>query len=462
MHHVVDVVGEHEPDLQQVAGLLRAHQHHELGPLVNGRPDECVVDRMPYVIVGDPMQASAQRDNPTCHPTRRQAPAESPNGSATARTAMTSLNGSRHPERVRWFYRWHRRAVWELFPCPPHQHPDIGRSSEADVARRGQHIAAPIPGDPDDPAGWCAIVEQYLLSLELRDLSPHTVYGRRRALARLAEWVLNQNITTPTDVDEHTVHAYRLHLHRHVTTAGTPLSTRTKQQYLIAIRGLYRWLHSHGYTSHDPTAAIELPSTPLQLPRNYLTAQQAEHVLTIPDLATPLGRRDRTMLEVLYATGIRRSELAHLRLDDIDPHQHTLFVHQGKGRRDRLLPTGQRAATWINHYLTTTRRQLLRNRPDPHTLFITRNATPICTAHIGNIIATHLRAAGIPNGNCHTFRHTTATLMLHNGADLRSIQAMLGHTNLASTQRYTHINIDHLTHIHNTTHPSATSSRRDR
>ena len=182
------------------------------------------------------------------------------------------------------------------------------------MARRGQRSAAPIAGAPNDPTSWRTLIDEYLLSLELRELSPHTVYGRRRALARLADWALTNRITTPLEIDDATVHAYRLHLHHlhhHATASGAGLSTRTKQQYLIAIRGLYRWLHANGHIAHDPTAAIELPSTPLQLPRNYLTAHQAEHVLTYPDLTTPLGRRDRAMLETLYATGIRRSELAN-------------------------------------------------------------------------------------------------------------------------------------------------------
>lgn len=325
------------------------------------------------------------------------------------------------------------------------------------MARRGQRFAAPIPGDPDDPTSWRTIGHQYLLSLELADRSIATIDGRRRAIARFATWNLANHTNSPLDVTATTITNYRIHLHHHTTTTGHHLTTRTKQQYLIAIRGLYHWLSATSRIHRDPTEGIDLPSTPEQLPRNYLTAAQAERVLAEPDLTTPLGRRDRTMLEILYATGIRRTELANLATTDINLDQHTLFVNQGKGRRDRLLPTGPRANTWINDYLTTTRPELIEDRPDPHTLFITIHATPLCTAHIGKIIGTYLRRAGFPHGNCHTFRHTTATLMLHNGADLRSIQTMLGHASLVSTQRYTHITVDHLTHIHATTHPSATS-----
>ena len=110
------------------------------------------------------------------------------------------------------------------------------------MARRGQRYAAAIPGEPSDPTSWRSIVDTYLLSLELRELSPATVYGRRRALARLAAWSLARHITTPLAVDATVIDAYRLHLHHRTTAGGTPLTTRTKQQYLIATRGLYRWL----------------------------------------------------------------------------------------------------------------------------------------------------------------------------------------------------------------------------
>lgn len=166
------------------------------------------------------------------------------------------------------------------------------------------------------------------------------------------------------------------------------------------------------------------------------------------------------MLEVLYATGIRRSELANITRNDINLEQRQLFINQGKGAQDRLIPIGERATQWIADYLAETRPLHIDRNPTEDTLFITRNATPICTAQIGSIVAKYLRQAGFPKGNCHTFRHTTATLMLHHGADLRSIQAMLGHRNLASTQRYTHINIDHLTRIHTATHPSASPQPR--
>ena len=325
------------------------------------------------------------------------------------------------------------------------------------MARRGQRFRAPPPGDPADPNSWRVIVDSYLLSLELRALSPATVYGRRRSLARFASWNIANQTCTPLAVDEQIVTNYQLHLHQHVSSTGHGLAPRTRQQYLIAVRGLYRWLRKTQRIEHDPTIDIELPKTPDYLPRNYLTVQQAESVLALPNLDTALGRRDRTMLEVLYATGIRRSELANIGLNDIDLEQRQLFINQGKGARDRLIPIGERATQWISNYLTDTRPLHIDRNTTQDALFITRNATPICTAQIGSIVAKYLRRAGFPTGNCHTFRHTTATLMLRGGADLRSIQAMLGHRNLASTQRYTHINIDHLTRVHAATHPSATT-----
>ena len=299
------------------------------------------------------------------------------------------------------------------------------------------------------------IVDSYLLSLELRVLSPATVYGRRRGLARFAAWNLNHQRDAPTDVDEHVVHQYQVHLHHHITKNGTRLAVRSRQQYLIAVRGLYAWMRKTGHIDKDPAIDLELPKAPEQLPHHFLTVEDAELVLAQPDLTTTLGQRDRAMLEVLYATGVRRTELGHIHLDDVNLERRSLLIQHGKGARDRLIPTGQRAANRITDYLTNTRPQLVARNPNEATMFVTRAGNNICSAHIGSITAKYLRQAGITSGNCHTFRHTMATLMLHGGADLRSIQAMLGHRNLASTERYTHINIGYLTQVHSATHPGA-------
>lgn len=328
------------------------------------------------------------------------------------------------------------------------------RRSGVEVARRGDRFAVPVPGDPSDPVGWRRLVDEHLVWMQVRGLSPATVSGRRKTLGALAAWCLDRGLPHPTDVTADVLDAYQRHLHRRVTVSGTPLSVRSQQQHLIAVRVLFGWLTRQRLMGANPASELELPRTPDRLPRDVLSAVQAEAVLAVPDLNSPLGLRDRVMLEVLYATGIRRSELVGLHVADANLTKRTLFVRQGKGARDRIVPLGERASVWIGRYLIDARPTLLGDQLAEPALFITRDGTSICTAHAGRLVERYLRAAGITHGGCHLFRHTLATLMLEGGADVRWVQAMLGHRNLTSTQIYTHVDITHLAAIHAATHPA--------
>ncbi len=330
------------------------------------------------------------------------------------------------------------------------------------MARRGERFAAPVPGDPADPAGWRRLVDEHLLTLELRGLSAATVYGRRKMLAHLAQWCLDRGVVSPLVVTVEVLDGYRRWLHRHITRSGTVLTVRSQQQHLIATRGLFAWLTKQRLIPANPASELELPKTPDRLPRTVLSPEQAEQILALPDLDSPLGLRDRVMLEVLYATGIRRSELAGLTVADANLTKRTLFVREGKGARDRVVPLGERAAKWIGRYLVDARPILLGDQFAEAALFVTRDGTRICTAHVGRTIERYLRAAGIDEGGCHLFRHTLATLMLEGGADVRWVQAMLGHRNLTSTQLYTHIDITRLAAVHAATHPAASNRPRPR
>lgn len=328
------------------------------------------------------------------------------------------------------------------------------------MARRGERFSTPVPGDVDDARSWRRVVDDYLLTLELRGLSPATVHGRRKSLSQLAGWCLERSIDHPDEVGFDVLDAYRRHLHRHITRHGTPLGARTQQQHLIACRGLFAWMFKQRLIVTNPAAELDMPKAPERLPRTILTVAQAEAVLAIADLDTVLGRRDRVMLEVLYATGVRRAEVAGLDVADVNLVKRTLFVREGKGARDRIVPLGERAAAWLNRYLTDTRPVLLGDTYREPALFITKDATRICTAHVGKIVQTAMRAAGIDTGGCHVFRHTLATFMLEGGADLRWVQAMLGHRNVTSTQLYTHIDITRLAQVHAATHPATSNQPR--
>lgn len=330
------------------------------------------------------------------------------------------------------------------------------------MARRGERSAAPVPGDVDDPRSWRRVVDDYLVVLELRGLSAATVHGRRKSLSQLATWCLDRSIDHPDEVSFEVLDGYRRHLHRHITRTGTQLGIRSQQQHLIAARGLFGWMFKQRLIDQNPAGELELPKTPERLPRTILSVDQAETIMAQPDLDTVLGQRDRVMLEVLYATGVRRSELAGLDMSDVNTAKRTLFVREGKGAKDRIVPMGERATAWLTKYLADTRPALLGDAYAEPALFVTRDGTRICTAHVGKIIEQHLRAAGIATGGCHLFRHTLATLMLEGGADVRWVQAMLGHRNLTSTQLYTHVDITRLAQVHAATHPAASNQPRSR
>ncbi|MEI8592544.1 tyrosine-type recombinase/integrase, partial [Xenorhabdus bovienii] len=205
----------------------------------------------------------------------------------------------------------------------------------------------------------------------------------------------------------------------------------------------------------NPAEALILPRTAKRLPVQLLNEHDVAQVLGSLDSGTPTDFRNRVMLEVLWSTGIRRSELRHLRPGDIDRERGTLAVRQGKGRKDRVVPIGERALDWLARYQQTVRPQLLR-RHDSGYLFVTQQGQPLSLARLTEIAGRTLRErAGLDKpGACHVFRHSMATAMLDNGADIRHIQSMLGHEQLSTTQIYTQVAIRHLKKVHQQTHPA--------
>jgi integrase/recombinase XerD len=183
-------------------------------------------------------------------------------------------------------------------------------------------------------------------------------------------------------------------------------------------------------------------------------------VLAQPDLTTPGGVRDRAMIEVLYSTGIRRSELAGLAVFDIDADRQTLLVRQGKGRKDRMVPIGERALAWVDRYLAEVR-HVHATEPDDGVLFLTVDGTRFSLDRLTQLVRGYVERSGVnKQGACHLFRHTLATLMLEGGADIRYVQQMLGHADISTTQIYTQVSIRHLQAIHTATHPAASNTPR--
>ena len=197
-----------------------------------------------------------------------------------------------------------------------------------------------------------------------------------------------------------------------------------------------------------------MPRLEKRLPKHVLTQPEVELIINQPDLTTAFGVRDRAILETLYSTGIRRMEIIHLNLYDIDSDRGTLMVRQGKGKKDRMVPVGERALRWMIKYRDEVRPELAMP-DDDGTLFLTNLSEAFTRNRMTQLVRDYVNAADIgKSGSCHLFRHTMATLMLENGADIRFIQAMLGHANVSTTQIYTQVSIRQLKEIHTATHPA--------
>jgi integrase/recombinase XerD len=325
--------------------------------------------------------------------------------------------------------------------------------------RRGQRTPHRIAGDPADLAGFPRMIDEFGEWMGAHGYSPRTIENRRVMLSYLVDWLADRGVTRPVEVTRPMLESYQRALFHYRKRDGDPLSFRSQSQRLLAVRAFFKWAARQRHLLHNPASEIELPRAERRLPRPALSLAEAEQVLAQPDITDPAGLRDRAMLEVLYSTGIRRSELAHLALVDIDADRATLLVRQGKGRKDRMVPIGERALAWTHRYLVEARPRLVAE-PDDGTLFVSAEGVGFSPDRLTQIARDYVRASGVPKvGACHLFRHTMATLMLEGGADIRYIQAMLGHAELSTTQIYTQVSIRALQAVHAATHPGATNTR---
>jgi integrase/recombinase XerD len=229
------------------------------------------------------------------------------------------------------------------------------------------------------------------------------------------------------------------------------LGPRSRARALSAIRMFHRFLVVESYCDGNPTTIIEAPKSLAKLP-TVLAAREVERLLAAPIGEGPIAVRDRAMLELLYATGLRVSELVALKVRDVNRDAGYLLT-MGKGRKERLVPMGEAARTALGFYLSTARSELGR-RGGSDCLFLSRLGEGMSRQAFWNIIKKRAREAGIAKGiSPHTLRHSFATHLLENGADLRSVQTMLGHADLSTTQIYTHITRERLKRLHEEFHP---------
>ncbi len=299
-----------------------------------------------------------------------------------------------------------------------------------------------------------SLMEKHLTALATKNYSVYTIKNRRVHIGFFLDWCQERGLSEPVDVTRTVLESYQRHLVHYRKSTGEPLSFRSQHARLVPLRVWFKWMAREHYLLHNPASELELPRTGFRLPKAVLSIAEVEQVMQQPNVHDVLGLRDRAILETLYSTGMRRLELATLKLHHLDLERGTVFISQGKGQKDRMIPIGERAAAWVTKYLNQSRPHLV-SEPDDGTVFLSNAGDVMTLDYLTQLVATHVDAAGIgKRGACHMFRHTMATLMLEGGADIRFIQAMLGHADLKTTQIYTQVSIRQLQEIHRATHPA--------
>lgn len=320
------------------------------------------------------------------------------------------------------------------------------------MAHRGPKKKAK-PHVPLDPASLQGLKAAFCEMAETH-FSPHTLRTRGNALDFFLRWCDERGLTKPADINRAILERYRRQLYQQRGEDNQPLSLNTQLQRLIAVRTLFKWLARHHHLLYNPAQELEMPRAEKKLPQNVPSVPEIESILNQTTVTESLGLRDRAILETLYSTGMRRSELIHLKLYDIALDAGTVMIRQGKGKKDRVVPIGERALAWLDKYLIEVR-PTLANEPDDGSVFLTLDGEAFSTNRLSELAHDYIQAAHLGKaGACHVFRHACATHMLEGGADIRIIQALLGHENLSTTEVYTRVSIQHLKDVHTQTHPA--------
>lgn len=296
-------------------------------------------------------------------------------------------------------------------------------------AMRGRRKGGATTPQASSQQGIAALSTTYLNHLAARAYSQGSVDAHRWALRQFTAWADSLGTHDPTAFTRADLEGYQLFLHHYRSPrGGKPLVTNTQLARLGCIRRFFAWLCRSGVIPANPAADLDLPrKQTTQLPK-ALNEQEIHLLLAIPNPTDPFGLRDRTVLELFYATGIRRTEMANLDHGDYDPSTRTLIVRKGKNGKSRMLPVGERAAAWLDRFLAESR-PLFDHLPQETALFLSGYGTRFSPAYIGNWIKKLLKRCGIDKpGSCHLWRHSCATDMHRGGADIRYVQEMLGST----------------------------------
>lgn len=292
------------------------------------------------------------------------------------------------------------------------------------------------------------LIDRYIMHLRVeRHLSAKTIEAYSHDLKRLGDFLEKQGVSAPGKVVETDLLPFLVLLHRE------KIGSRSVARYLSAIRGFFKFLVKEKEIKASPVARIESPARWQKLPK-FLTLTDVDSLLAQPDRKTELGLRDHAILQVMYASGLRISELAGLTLERLNLQQGFVII-MGKGSKERLVPVGKVAMDALNEYLGTSRPRLMRGKMGDH-VFVSHSGDGLSRQRLWEIIKLNAKRAGIrQNVTPHMLRHSFATHLLERGADLRSVQTMLGHSDISTTQIYTHVTTKHLQDLYKKFHPRA-------
>jgi integrase/recombinase XerD len=302
------------------------------------------------------------------------------------------------------------------------------------------------------------LLHRFQDDLQIRNYSARTVSDYGYNLVALFRFLGQRQIADIQSVTQATLVDFQRWVYYQPTKQGTPRGVVSQNGILAAVKSFCHFLKTEGYLARDPAEGIEYAREPHRLPRNVLTPEEAKRIIEAVDTTTVLGYRDRTILEVLYATGIRNQELRNLTVTDVNLEEGLLRVNCGKGAKDRVTPLGQIASRFLETYLNGIRPQLLGGR-HASALFLSYRGNAIDAHSVGDLVKRHAGLANVKKHvTPHVWRHTCATHLVQNNANLRHVQDLLGHGSLATTERYLRLTIVDLKEAHAKLHPREQAS----
>ncbi len=301
---------------------------------------------------------------------------------------------------------------------------------------------------------WDVLFSRYCRQLQVNNFSPRTLCTLTVSFHRFSEFLAEVNVRDARLVTGQTLSDFQVWLYYQPTFRGTARTPASQNRLMAFIKTFFAFLHQEGHIPTNPAKYVKYGKEPDSLPKNVLSADEAKKIVEAPDLSTLYGYRDRTILEVLYGTGIRKAELLNLNVQDVDLEEGILYVRRGKGQKDRVVPLTQLACKFLETYIKSIRLDLLRGEQSK-ALFVSRRlGYNLGINALGDIVERYTKEAGVEKKvTPHLWRHTCATHLLKNNANLRHVQEMLGHKSLSTTERYLRLTIADLKEAHAKFHP---------